>query len=190
MNGANVASSAMAFNASTANIVGPATPGVKALTVADIETMMQAQTQAGTQMCTATGCTFTNHMVGTTTLNGSVNSSASGDAKHITWDLTMKGSGVAGVPAAFGFDYTGKGDITISATSLAGEVTTKSTATGNAGGQSFTGGSESYVKFQSVVLSNGTATAGKLYARVTSSGSSGGQSASMAYEGTHDFAAK
>ncbi len=191
MNGANVASSALAFNASTQAIVAPAAPGAKALTVADIESIMQAQTQGGTQMCTATACTFKDYNTGGYTLNGNLNVAAAGDGKKLTWDLTMKGSG-AGVPAAsgFSFDYNGKGDITISATSLAGTVTTKTTTSGSAQGQSFSGGSESYVRFDAVVLSNGMATGGSLYARMTTTGQSGGQSASQSYEGTHSFASK
>ena len=102
------------------------------------------------------------------------------------WDLTIKNSG-AHRRGGFGFDYTGKGDIQVSTTSLAGEVRAKSTIAGSQNGQSFQGGSESVVKYTAVTIANGNPTGGSVYAKTTSFGSSGGQSAAQAYEGTLEF---
>jgi hypothetical protein len=187
MNGANVASAAIAFNASTNGIVTPSSGQVPSALVAEIETLMQAQ-MSGSQMCTATGCKFDNYSVnGQTTINGTVDASTSGDAKKIKWDLTMKGSGLSGGAATLSYDYNGKGDITISATSLTGEVTTKMVASGSQGGQTFSSTSESLARFQSVVLANGMPTGGSIYAKMTATGMSGGQSGAQAWEGTHNF---
>jgi hypothetical protein len=123
------------------------------------------------------------------TLNGTVNVSAgSGDAKNVKWDLTMKGSGLTGGAGGLGnLDYTGKGDIQVSTTSLSGQVTSKASVSGSQGGQSFTGGSESIVKYNAVTIANGQPTGGSVYAKTTSFGSSGGQSAAQAWEGTLEF---
>lgn len=187
MMGASVAASAMSFNASTTNIVTAKTGGqalTAALLAADLELVAQAQT-SGTQMCTASKCTFDKFVSGTTTLDGTVEFAPSGESKSIKWNLTMKGTGPA--VGGLSYDYNGKGDILISATSLGGTVTTVTSGSTSAGGQAVTFNAESFVRFESVVLSGGTPTSGSLYAKSTSSGSSGGQTGATAYEGTYKF---
>jgi hypothetical protein len=186
MNGPAVASAVMALNGSASGIVQPSTPTAGALTSADIEQVAQAQT--GSQMCDASGCKYDRYSTGGYTIDGTVTVGApSGEAKNIKWDLTIKNAGT-GTLGGFGFDYTGKGDINVSTTSLAGEVHTKSTVAGSQNGQSFTGGSDTTVKYMAVVITSGNPTGGSLYAKTVSFGSSGGQSATQAYEGTLSFA--
>jgi hypothetical protein len=184
MNGAGVASAVMALNGSASGMVSPQSSAAGALLNSDVEQTAQAQTTGVT--CDASGCKYNNYMTGGSTLNGTVNVSAgSGDAKNVKWDLTIKNNGATA--GGFGFDYTGKGDIQVALTSLAGEVTTKTSVAGTQGGQSFQGGSESLVRFNAVTIASGQPTGGSVYAKTTSFGSSGGQSAAQAYEGTLEF---
>lgn len=183
MMGPTVASSAMAFNASTTNIVTAKT-GARVLTAALLGGLETVAQTSGTQMCTASKCTFDKFVSGATTLDGTVEFTPSGEGKAIKWNLTMKGTGPS---VGLNYDYNGKGDITISATSLSGAVTTVASGSSAAGGQTVTFNSESFVRFDQVVLTGGNPTAGSLYAKSTSSGSSGGQTGATAYEGTHKF---
>jgi hypothetical protein len=186
MNGAAVASAVMALNGSASGMVQPKTGTAGALLNAEVEQTAQAQSTAGVT-CDANGCKYTNYMAGGSTLNGTVNVSAgSGDAKNVKWDLTIKNNGLGGT-GGFAFDYTGSGDIQVSATSLAGEVRAKSSISGSQGGQSIQGGSDSLLRYTAVTIANGQPTGGTLYAKTTSYGSSGGQSAAQAYEGTLEF---
>lgn len=188
MTGPTVASNVLAVNSSTSGIVTPAMPATTGALIADaVEQVSQAQATGGSQMCTASGCTFDNYVTGGYTFNGKVDVAAgSGDGKNVKWDLTIKGAGT-GIANPFALDYNGKGDLQVSATSLSGTVYTKATTSGSAQGQSFTGGYEADVKFTAVTLSGNMATGGTVWAKMKSTGSSGGQTATQIYEGTLEF---
>jgi hypothetical protein len=192
--GNKIANGVQTLNASASNIVTPAAG--KALTVESDDPVMavvQAQMAAGSPECGPSSCKFNNFNVGGYALAGDINWTAAGDGKRIKWDLTMKASsaaaGAAGVPAIapFSLDYSGKGDITVSATKLDGSFSTKATFATMAQGQSASGGWEATVKYNGVALTNGQPTGGTLYAKWKAYGSSGGQSSEQAYEGTVDF---
>jgi hypothetical protein len=185
MNGGAVASAVLSLNTSASGMVQPKTGTAGALLNADVEQTAQAQSTTGVT-CDANGCKYTNYMTSGSTLNGTVNvSPGTGDLKNLKWDLSIKGSGAS--TGGFAFDYTGTGDIQVSAASLSGEIKSKSTISGSQGGQSIQGGSESLVRYTAVTIANGQPTAGTVYAKTTSHGSSGGQSAAQAYEGTLEF---
>ena len=139
-------------------------------------------------MCTSIGCKFENWASNGYTFNGTVDvAPGSGEAKNIKWNLTMKGVSPGGVATPISLEYSGRGDVQVSTTSLVGTLYTRATTSGNAQGQSFTSASEADVKYTSVAITGGTATAGTVYAKVKSSGSSGGQSGSLLYDGTLEF---
>ena len=149
-----------------------------------MEQTAQAQTTGVT--CDASGCKYTNYMAGGTTFNGNVTvSPGSGDLKNVKWDLTMKQTALN--TSGLGFDYTGKGDIQVSLTSLSGEIISKSTIAGNPNGQSFSSNTESVVRYTAVTIANGQPTGGSVYAKTTSFASSDGQSAAQAWDGTLEF---
>jgi hypothetical protein len=175
----------MALNNSAGAVVSrPQSSTTGALLNSDVEQTAQAQTTGVT--CDASGCKYTNYMVGGTTFNGNVTVSAGGgDLKNVKWDLTMKQSSLN--TGGLGFDYTGTGDIQVSLTSLSGQIISKSTFGGSQDGQSFSANSESVVKYTAVTIANGQPTGGSVYAKTTSFASSGGQSAAEAYDGTLDF---
>jgi hypothetical protein len=184
MNGSALASAVRSLNTSAGAIVSPQASTTGALLNSDVEQTAQAQTTGVT--CDASGCKYTDYMANGMTFNGNVTvSPGSGDLKNVKWDLSMKQSALS--TPGFGFDYTGKGDIQVSLTSLSGEIISKSTIAGNQNGQSFSGGSESVVKYTAVTIASGQPTGGSVYAKTTSFGSSGGQSAAQAWDGTLEF---
>ena len=185
MNGSALAGAVMSLNTSASAIVsGPDGSTTGALLNSDVEQTAQAQTAGVT--CDASGCKYTNFMVGSTALNGNVAvSPGSGDLKNVKWDLTMKQT--AFNTDGFSLDYTGKGDIQVSLTSLSGQVTTKSTFGSSQSSQSFSGSTESVVRYTAVTIANGQPTGGSVYAKSTTFASSGGQSAAQAWDGTLEF---
>jgi hypothetical protein len=184
MNGNALASALIALNTSAGAIVSRPAPTTGALLNSDVEQTAHAQTTSVT--CDASGCKYTNHMAGAFTLNGNVTvSPGSGDLKNVKWDLTMKQSGLS--TDGLGLDYTGKGDIQVSVTSLSGEIISTSTFGDSGNGQSFSGNTESVVKYTAVTIASGQPTGGSLYAKSTVFASSGGQSAAEAWDGTLEF---
>jgi len=133
--------------------------------------------------CDASGCTYTNYMAGGYTYDGSIKSTADGSGGYqIVADLTLKGS-----MAGQAIDWTIKGDVTVTATSIKGQLGSDGTGTVMGG----PGGSISYkysnlVKYNDVVLTEGKATGGSIYAKwaveVT-----GVPQGSQSWEGTVEF---
>jgi hypothetical protein len=184
MNGSALASAVRSLNTSAGAIVSPQASTTGALLNSDVEQTAQAQTTGVT--CDASGCKYTDYTAGGMTFNGNVTvSPGSGDLKNVKWDLTMKQTGLT--TGGLAFDYTGKGDIQVSLTSLSGEIISKSTFAGSQGSQSFSSNTESVVKYTAVTIANGQPTGGSVYAKTTSFASSGGQSAAQAWDGTLEF---
>lgn len=187
--GAKMANAAMAINNASANLVTPAAG--KALTVEDPVQIAAAEMAAGSPACDDKKCVFSNYGVGGQSMNGKFEYADEGDGKRVKWDLTVKaaniGGAAPGVSVTGGLEYTGSGDILVSATKLEGTSTTKSNFSGMAQGQNVKSSSETLVKYKAVVLTNGQATGGSLYAKWKAEGSSGGQSGGQAYEGTIEF---
>jgi hypothetical protein len=192
-NGDQIAGAAVALSVGAMGAVRPKTG--KALTVMDqviaSTTGGDAAAMTGSKTCTPTGCTFEGFGNGAFTVSGSVSASdAPNGAKKIVWTLTGKGSDISGSSAQLqnlNFEFTWKGDITASATSLTGAAGATWTGSGTAQGQSFSFNYGSLVKFQDITLMAHCPTAGSVFGKWWVSAHSGGQDQSQAYQATHTF---
>jgi hypothetical protein len=155
----------------------------------------QAQTAGGTSgnvTCDEAGCTYNMFMAAGFTYNGSIKSADAAGGKHVTTDLTIKGStGQGGFAQTIDWKITGGLDV--SATNINGDL--QSTGTGTISGITTPGapGSISYsyfnqVRFNTVAIANGVASSGSVYGRwsITVPQAPAG---SQAYEATVTFPA-
>lgn len=185
-NGAGLSSSAMSLSTS-ANSVVTAAPG-QPLTAANT-----AATTSGTATCDDVGCTYTDFNAGSGfVFNGYVRAADAGsDTKRVTWDLSIKGTGLgSSISGLSTFDYKATGDIILSATSINGQASGSWSGGISEGGQNISYKYSSLIKFQSVTLDGSKCpTGGSVYAKwsIEVSGVQGAQNASQAYDGTHTF---
>src|SRR5262249_28115941 len=85
------------------------------------------------------------------------------------------------------FQFTWKGDLTVSPTSLNGAAGATWDASGTTQGQSVAVNFGSILKFQNVVIANHCPTGGSVFGKWWISASSGSQHQEQAYQATHTF---
>lgn len=193
-NGDGVASAAIGLSSAAMGAVTPRTGARAELEVAaQAQTIVNAETgTTGNKNCTPTGCTFDKYGSNGFTISGSVTATDAGmGVKNVVWNLTGSGDGstVGGTGGFTGlkFTYTWKGDLTVSATSLAGAAGAVWKGTASANGQNVSFDYGSLIKFNSVVLASGCATGGSVFAKWWINAQSGGQSQAQAYQATQTF---
>jgi hypothetical protein len=187
--GEQIAGAAVALSVGAMGAVRGGTS--KALTVEKTiaDTMAGSDMTTGTKTCTPTGCTFEGFGNGQFKISGSVTAADAMGAKHIVWALSGSATnlGASSPGTNLNFEFTWKGDLTASATSLNGAAGATWVGSGTAEGQSFTFNYGSVLKFQNITITDHCPTAGSVFGKWWVSAQSGGQSKAEAVQATHTF---
>jgi hypothetical protein len=187
-NGEEIAGAAVELSIGAMGAVRPGS--TQKLTIDRMIAAGADQMITGTKTCTDTGCTFSGYGDGQFKVSGSVTASeAMGGGKHIVWALTGSASNFGGDQAgtSINFEFTWKGDLTATATSLNGAAGATWDGSGTAQGMSFTFNYGSILKFQNITITDHCPTAGSVFGKWWVNAQSGGRSQSQAYQATHTF---